>query len=497
MHKYLLLFILLLANSVYADIIINEVMADPSSCSDSVCEWIELYNNNEISINMTNWMISDESANDSLESSSGDSNIILPGNSFALIVDDDSRVFHNFNVGENIIWIYVDDDAIGNGLSNDGEENIILYDNKNMTINNVTYTTTASGNSFALINGEWKESSPTPGRSNENNQSHSNDYSKISINEFLANPIGDDDSSMPDGEWVELYNKGNDNLDLLGFKLKDSSKKEILIDNVHVKESTIIDSKDYLIVYINGFSGFLNNDGSDRIGLYDLSDNLIDEISYSNSKEGLSWSKIEEGWQITESTPEKKNKDNSTIKEIEDSSIKIENIYDLGSNDKAEWGSNIRVKLLVYKGDTEKDTISAYIKGSERISKISKTNFYEKFNSYTITLPIQIALNCDNKYKDDNYDIVVEGLNSKDAKEIKIAGQSKECRSVNKEVEEKKESIKKEGLKEDINNNVNKITGRIIYENKSKEASRLNVFIFIALLIILSLVLLYERKDIG
>ena len=92
-------FLIIFSNRVSADISINEIMANPN-CSDSICEWIELYNDGTNSVNISGWTISDNNSNDSIESSSGSIDISIPGKSFALIVDDDSRVFHNFNVGE-------------------------------------------------------------------------------------------------------------------------------------------------------------------------------------------------------------------------------------------------------------------------------------------------------------------------------------------------------------------------------------------------------------
>jgi hypothetical protein len=250
---------------------------------------------------------------------------------------------------------------------------------------------------------------------------------------------------------------------------------------------------------MNGFSGLLNNDGLEVISLFN-SNVLIDEVSYSDSREGLSWSKIDDLWQTTETTPGKENKDNSTIEEVIDSNIKIDKVYDLGSNKKAEWGSSIRVKLTLYKGETNKKTISFYIeKKDERITKISKTNVEDKFKSYTMTIPIQLILNCDKKYEDGEYKIVVKGLDVKDTEDIKVSGESKKRKKIVGIIKEeipKKESIKNENVKEETQQNLNKLTGETIYENTSKEASRLGVFLFIGLLIILTLVLLNERKDI-
>ncbi|MEK6829169.1 MAG: lamin tail domain-containing protein, partial [Nanoarchaeota archaeon] len=328
---------------VNADIRINEIMADPYPCDDKYCEWIELYNDNESSVNISGWKFSDDDSEDYFDKSYfGNEDIIIPGLYYAIIVDSDTRIQHNFDIDDNVIWIYVDDVMGGSGLNNNGET-ITIYDSKENVIDSTNYEKVNSSKTWALVNEVWKESEPTPGRSNENNESYSNDYSVIEISEFLPNPEGDDDKAMPDGEWVELYNNGKEKLDLFGFKIRDNSNKEVLIDNVHT-DDTIIKSKKYLVVYMNGAYGFLNNDGLEKIRLYDLDDNLIDEVSYSESKEGVSWSKVEDRWRMSVPSIAGENSD----EKINNSVLKIEQFYDFGSNKVAEWGDVLRVKVNIY-----------------------------------------------------------------------------------------------------------------------------------------------------
>jgi hypothetical protein len=45
----------------------------------------------------------------------------------------------------------------------------------------------------------------------------------VVINEFIPDPEGDDDAPMPDGEWVELYNKGGTDINVSGCVLYDSN----------------------------------------------------------------------------------------------------------------------------------------------------------------------------------------------------------------------------------------------------------------------------------
>ncbi len=403
---------------VNADIRINEIMANPDYDED-LNEWIEIYNDGNSSIDIKDYKIGDKLIKGGNSNGSG---AIISANYFGIITDSENRVYDNFYFGENIVKLYLEGDLV---LSNGGKE-IILYDNNGNEIDRVSYPAIGAGEDYSLINEGWvKTSIITPGRSNEENKSSKNDYSVIEISEFLPDPEGDDDKAMPDGEWVELYNKGSKDLDLFGFKLRDNSEKEVLIDNVH-SDNTIIKSKKYLVVYMNGIYGFLNNNGLEKIKLYDLNDNLIDEVSYSESKEGVSWSKVDDRWRMSVPSIAGENSD----EKINNSVLKIEQFYDLGSNKAAEWGDVLRVKVNIYKANSNKNVVYLYAKrDNEKISKETKMNVYEKFSNQTVTLPLQIYPNCDNKFSDGRYDVILEGLDAEvDTAEIEVR-ESEFCKS--------------------------------------------------------------------
>ena len=407
--------LLILMNPSFAAIQINEILADPS-CSESYCEYIELYNNGTSSANITGWKISDNNEEDPLEGNSND--LIIAGNSFVLIVDSDSRVYSNFAVG-NVTWIYIDDSAIGNGLSNSGET-LTLKDENNNTVNSVSYPSTTDGKSYSLINNAWQQTDTSPGKDNIENISFTPDYSVVKISEFLPDPDGEDDAAMPNGEWVELYNSGSIDLDLLGFSLQDNSGSDadVVITNTTTSGDSMIKSKNYLVVYMNGVSGFLNNNGFEKIKLYDLNNKLIDEVTYEGSDVGVSWSLSENKWQKTTPSLGSGNLDNKTSLKSE---LRIEDIFDLGDG-KAEWGDIIRAEFFVYKGNTEKYTVWIWAEDSEgnRVTKKSKFSVYDKFQNYTFTYPIGLPDNCGDVFADGNGKIIVDGLDTKDEKIFEI-----------------------------------------------------------------------------
>jgi hypothetical protein len=105
-----------------------------------------------------------------------------------------------------------------------------------------------------------------------------------------------------------------------------------------------------------------------------------------------------------------------------DSKIDIIKIY-LGSDEKVEFGDFVRVKILVYKGNTSKNSIKAWIEeDNEKISYITYSNVYSKFNEIEITIPIRIKPNCNKKYDYGNYDLIVSGLDTNDTENIYIKG---------------------------------------------------------------------------
>ena len=262
----------------------------------------------------------------------------------------------------------------------------------------------------------------------------SQDFYNIKISELMPNPYGDDDAPMSDGEWVELYNEGNNDLDLKEMKLYDNIgvDPDIIISSTNTLTDTIIKGKGYLTIYMNGRYGFLNNDDFEKISLY-KNDTLIDEVTYSGSKEGESWAKVNGIWQQTIPTPGDENRGNSTETST---SLEIKEVY-VGSDEKAKFGDTLSVAIEVYKGNSTRTSVQLWLEGTEEISKKTKTNLEEKFTNYKLTLPIQLLPNCNYKYPNGTYTIVLEGLGERDEEEVKIEGITKNLCEVVKTTNEK------------------------------------------------------------
>ena len=168
-----MLFLLLCPSSLA--IIITEVHPNPIA-DESLNEWVEVYNNDTAAVNLSNWMIGDSTGNDTLFGGLfGGSGTLLQPLNFAIITDDTTRVYENFNVSLDAIHLYIDDDSIGNGLNNNGET-IFLYDNLGRLVDERAYQNSNPGKSSSLVNGSWIITDPTPGAFDNKTTTGSCDY---------------------------------------------------------------------------------------------------------------------------------------------------------------------------------------------------------------------------------------------------------------------------------------------------------------------------------
>ncbi len=116
---------------------------------------------------------------------------------------------------------------------------------------------------------------------------------QVVINEVLPDPSGEETQE----EWVELFNKGSEEVDVEGFVLKDAANHDLTINSSHVDGSTQIPANSWLLIRRNGHSTFsLNNTNGETIKLYDQGEvNLLDTFTYTDSTTDKSWGRIPDG----------------------------------------------------------------------------------------------------------------------------------------------------------------------------------------------------------
>jgi len=352
--------------------------------SDNNKEFVEIYSDERV--NLSVYVIGDSSSNDSLS-------LLQEGDSdYYLIVEE------GFNLSGIEASVYSTGATIGNNLNK--EDSLFLFFNSTM-VSNVSYVDDCSeGHSLEYFSDMYYCSFYLGGTPGMENSYGTGDYSSVTINEFFPDPSGDDDVSIPGGEFIELYNSGDD-MDLVGLYLEDSAGHKLYVTDVTTVDGTLVGSSGCLAVYMNGFSGFLNNDGFEEISLFDPYGNLLDRVTYSGSEESLSWALVDGVWRYGVPSPNSENPD----EEVEmSSSFDIIGLEDLGSDNESEFGDIIKVRFNVYKGNTSKKSIKLYIENDEdRVSKLTKAMLHDRYTNYSLTLPMFIDSNCNERYSNGDY----------------------------------------------------------------------------------------------
>ena len=288
---------------------------------------------------------------------------IIPAFGFALITDEKTRVYNNFNVSPEAIKLYVDDGAIGNGLANT-QDKITLYDNNNNTIDQLNYSKPKKGLSIALENNQFFDASPTPGFENNGStlafEEGTCDWQlAILLNQTIFNNPGE-------FEWRMRANKifGNSTnisgtaeiIDLFGNTIK-TYKPWTNQSATRQKTSTtytpnLQEAKTYIL------KAAMTSECQDL-----QAENNIDEQIFS-----ILGTTAGNGSEVT-----------------------IVSLQDLGKDTIAKFGQIIRVKIEIYKGDTTKEVVALWIENNDhKITKQSKYVMENKFEKRTLTLLVMI-----------------------------------------------------------------------------------------------------------
>ncbi len=118
-----------------------------------------------------------------------------------------------------------------------------------------------------------------------------------------------------------------------------------------------------------------------------------------------------------------------------ESQVSIENVY-VGNDDAAAWGDQVRVRVVVYKGKETKKAGSLWVeKDGTKVSKTSSLLFENPFTAYTVTAPVFLEPNCNEKISDGTATVILDAFDVQDTVQVEIEGLREEhCQTV---VEEK------------------------------------------------------------
>jgi len=159
-------FFFVFATVAHAQLIITEIMYNLSedsegSKSDAKREWIEVYNNGSVSVDITDWRFNDGSNHKFVvpPENGGQGSLIIESNSYAIFASDAATF-----LSENTYSGTVIDTVMS---LNNTTDTLSLVNDTGVTVDNVTYTKELGGdedgNSLQLIDGTFVGGVPTPG----------------------------------------------------------------------------------------------------------------------------------------------------------------------------------------------------------------------------------------------------------------------------------------------------------------------------------------------
>jgi PKD repeat protein len=313
-------------------------------------EYVELLNSDTECVDLSSWRIED----------ANNHKYVIPGGT--LVAPNQLLVFfRNFY------------------MNNTSPETLYLYNAANEVVDSLSYDRAIKGFSYSFDGDLFRFTSLiTPGTTNtfDENETPEEDpdttetSSEVYLNELLANPKGDE----VDGEYIELFNNGATPINLKGWGLLDASQKKFILT-----QDTSIESLAYLVLPRSLFKFSLNNFGTETVSIVDPTGKEIDTVTYTNPKEGLSYSRKKDSWHFTKhQTPGEDNEFSKepkiTIKSKRDGLVKTPLLFE------AQLKRKAGAKKLSYRWDF----------GDGHGSNLeSPKHTYQKKGTYDVTVRIK------------------------------------------------------------------------------------------------------------
>ena len=276
---------------------LNEALPNPNGYDDDTWpngEWMEIYNTGTTPVDVLNWKLVNKASK---------------------TLDFNSSSIVGYQAGNSSSWTIQPGDFMviaRNGSANfyltNTNDYITMEDTSGNVIDQASWNFSSAGAPSGVSleedpagpTNDWvSTNSPTPG--SVNGASAGTAPSDLRISEVMANPWpSEDNATWPGGEWVEIWNSGQSDIDLTGWSITDNAGNILAFNESHlIGTSMTITSDEYRIVAINSSNGrsVLNN-GAETLNLLWPNGTKSQSISWSTTvagfslmeQPGLSWS---------------------------------------------------------------------------------------------------------------------------------------------------------------------------------------------------------------
>ncbi len=274
-------------------VVINELVSDPI---DDGVEWVELYNRSTKTVDLIPWLIQDAGesphtiAHETLELAGLDYLVLYKSKDFNFALNNSGDILQ-LVCYNNVM------DSVTYGKFDDGrpEDNApVAKDPFSLARVDDGRDTNSDMDDFSVT------ATPTPGRANIINATTDATTSpedgqvftgQVFINEILPNPAGSDSQT----EFIELYNNGEQAVDLTGWKLGDSGARQFTLTADKFTDLNLAAGK-YMVFWRKDTGIALNNSGQDSAKLYWPNGKIASQIDYSGSiKDDLAYARAADG----------------------------------------------------------------------------------------------------------------------------------------------------------------------------------------------------------
>jgi hypothetical protein len=479
-------FLLYPAVSFCQGIVISEIMYDPLQ-DDNYNEWIEVFNPSSEAISFENWTLCNVKILSGFKNFSDGllhENLTyeIPAGVYAIITDGGSsgtQAYDNFSVYG--MPFHVNSTSMCGGLNDNGDTVNISYDNYTLSID---YNSTLGGKhnnkTLCFYGGVFQECLPTPGYRNEI-ENISNYNNKVQFN--VSTP-----GQVLLNRFVPLFNISSDNCSFvrnLSYNLTNSTYFYRNAENIscgHYGNMSfanpgILDlcwnMPDYNLSNCTSISVIEPANETCNISLtinapmfanlsesfeyyIDLKDPLCNshdiEVEYwiedlfGNIIRSKSIARESFACNIKDDrsfTPKDSGTTYVIFAGIEACSLVAQKTVSVlgipvsrqnnsvinisGFDNYKSFGSILYVDLNIYRGNSTKYAIDIWSENGVKSSYVSTIHANEKFTNYSFHIPLQLKLNCDNSISGGMHQIIAEGLDAIDIKNVTISGLSGMC----------------------------------------------------------------------
>jgi competence ComEA-like helix-hairpin-helix protein len=263
-------------------VIINEFVSDPTDGGE---EWVELYSNISGAVNLIGWTIEEGSGEKTnltglIGGSAGNKFFVFEKPKGNLNNKGDIIILRDLTgkLIDQVAYGNWDDGDLGNNapaVSDPGSmARKIDGQNSYNNLNDFAVTITPTKGTSNIITNDLDSEEGAGGETSD--YDYSND---IIISEIFPNPKGDD----LEGEFIELFNKGEREVNLFGWELEDSSGGKYKFKEGKIKAG------EYFII-LRSESKIVLNNSSDSVKIFQPNkEKPLQTIKYKDAKEGWSY----------------------------------------------------------------------------------------------------------------------------------------------------------------------------------------------------------------